>query len=79
MAMTEFVPEVKSRLGSAPTTLVHGDVRLDNIFFDSRSDGARVRLIDGGRPFEPGVEHTISHTFSRGPCLLMSVGSVRIR
>ena len=46
IGMTEFVPAVKNRLGSAPTTLVHGDVRLDNIFFDSRSGGSRVRLID---------------------------------
>ena len=44
--MTDFVPEVKRRLGSAPTTLVHGDVRLDNIFFDSKLGGLKVKLID---------------------------------
>jgi fructosamine-3-kinase len=36
------VASVKERLGSAPTTLLHGDVRADNAFFDS--DG--VKLID---------------------------------
>ncbi len=46
LEMTEHVPEIKSRLGSAPTTLLHGDVRLDNIFFDSGSGGTKVRLID---------------------------------
>ena len=46
MEMTEYVPKIKRRLGSAPTTLVHGDVRLDNIFFDSGSDGHRIKLID---------------------------------
>ena len=44
--MTEFVAEVKRRLGSAPTTLVHGDVRLDNIFFDSEFGRLKVKLID---------------------------------
>ena len=44
--MTEYVPEIKRRLGTAPTTLVHGDVRLDNIFFDSVADGLRIKLID---------------------------------
>ena len=46
LAMTEFVPVVKSRLGSTPTTLVHGDVRLDNIFFGSGSGEPKVKLID---------------------------------
>ena len=36
------VVSIKDRLGSAPTTLLHGDVRADNAFFDT--DG--VRLID---------------------------------
>ena len=44
--MTELVPEVKRRLGSAPTTLVHGDVRLDNIFFDSGCGRPKVKLVD---------------------------------
>ena len=46
MELTERVPEIKGRLGSAPTTLVHGDVRLDNIFFDSDADGHKIKLID---------------------------------
>ena len=46
MGLTEHVPEIKRRLGSSPTTLIHGDVRLDNIFFDSDADGHMIKLVD---------------------------------
>ena len=36
------IPDIRDRLGAAPTTLLHGDVRADNAFFDA--DG--VMLID---------------------------------
>ena len=36
------IPSIKARLGAAPSTLLHGDVRADNTFFGT--DG--VRLID---------------------------------
>ncbi len=36
------IPQVRDRLGASPTTLLHGDVRADNAFFDA--DG--VKLID---------------------------------
>ena len=41
-AIHPFIGDIRRRLGSSPTTLLHGDVRADNAFFDE--DG--VRLID---------------------------------
>lgn len=39
--------EIKARLARAPLTLVHGDARADNLFFDDNGGGAAaVRMID---------------------------------
>ena len=37
-----YIAAIRDRLGTSPTTLLHGDVRADNAFFDSYD----VRLID---------------------------------
>ena len=41
--VTPHVPAIKSRLATSPTTFLHGDLRLDNIFFDPQRG---VKLID---------------------------------
>ena len=46
----EAIPELLTRLSQPPTTLIHGDFRLDNLFF--RADGLTVidwQLISRGR------------------------------
>ncbi len=40
------VSEVKSRLSRSPVTLVHGDLRLDNVFFGQEQGGDGLKLID---------------------------------
>ena len=69
IGMTEFVPEVKRRLGSEPTTLVHGDVRLDNIFFHfrfRRTEGQTDRLAGRSRRTRCLRPRVLSGGFSGG-------------
>ena len=40
------VSDIKSRLSREPVTLVHGDLRLDNVFFGHGQEGDRLKLID---------------------------------
>ena len=40
------VSDVKARLSREPVTLVHGDLRLDNVFFGQGQTGDRLKLID---------------------------------
>ena len=40
------VSDVKTRLSKEPLTLVHGDLRLDNIFFDRDPSADGIKLID---------------------------------
>ena len=40
------VSDVKARLSQKPLTLVHGDLRLDNLFFGHGSDAGGVKMID---------------------------------
>jgi len=40
------VSDIKSRLSQSPVTLVHGDLRLDNVFLANTSRADSVKLID---------------------------------
>ena len=40
------VSDVKARLSRTPVTLVHGDLRLDNVFFGDGPSAGRIKLID---------------------------------
>ena len=40
------VPEIKTRLSLPPITLVHGDLRLDNVFLGDSSHREGIKLID---------------------------------
>ncbi|MCY4654889.1 MAG: hypothetical protein OXC95_17210, partial [Dehalococcoidia bacterium] len=40
------VSDVKARLSRTPVTLVHGDLRLDNVFFGQEQGGDGLKLID---------------------------------
>ena len=40
------VSDIKSRLSRTPVTLVHGDLRLDNVFFGQEQGGDGLKLID---------------------------------
>lgn len=40
------VSDIKSRLSQPPVTLVHGDLRLDNVFLGDSSHGEGIKLID---------------------------------
>ncbi len=40
------VSEIKTRLSQPPVTLVHGDLRLDNIFLENSSGAGGIKLID---------------------------------
>ncbi len=54
------IADIRTRLGAAPTTLLHGDVRADNAFFDS--DG--VRLIDWQAVREGRAAYDIAYFIS---------------
>ena len=40
------LPGLLEALSSAPATLLHGDLRLDNLIFDGRGEGSRVTFLD---------------------------------
>ena len=40
------VPEIKTQLSQPPVTLVHGDLRLDNVFLGNSSGSGGIKLID---------------------------------
>ncbi len=40
------VSDIKTRLSREPVTLLHGDLRLDNVFFNSEPGASGVKLID---------------------------------
>ena len=45
-SLDESGDEIVRRLGEAPFTLLHGDYRLDNLFFDGEGRDARVTAFD---------------------------------
>ena len=42
----ELMPEIAERMGNRPQTMIHGDFRLDNLFFNQSGDGVPFATID---------------------------------
>ncbi|MCB8959598.1 MAG: phosphotransferase [Ardenticatenales bacterium] len=42
----ELMPEIARRMGDQPQTMIHGDYRLDNLFFNQSGEGVPFAAID---------------------------------